>query len=619
MLSHRGPDDEGLWIDRDEGIALAHRRLSILDLSPAGHQPMLSACGRYAMVFNGEIYNHHELRRRLEQQGAYVWRGHSDTETLLAMIARYGVESALGSVVGMFAIAVWDRHEKALYLARDRFGEKPLYYGLLDGELVFASELGAIQAYQNRRLDVDRDALVLLLRYGMVPSPHSIYRGISKLPPGCMIRLCAKNALEGQLPAPTAYWQVGHSNEEIGGGLFSGSEKDALAKLDSLLRESVANQMLADVPLGAFLSGGVDSSTIVALMQSQSQLPVRTFTIGFHEKGYNEAEFAHQVASHLGTEHTEIYVTPEDALAIIPSLPKVYDEPFADQSQIPTLLVSQLAKRSVSVSLSGDGGDELFGGYNRYLFAPKMWLRAQRLPAAVRGIFPSLISSLSPESWSRISGFLPAGRRYSDLGGKLYKLSNVFGAESPSELYESLVARWADADDVVIGHSGVSGYAHGPGGGDDLAEYMMRQDARFYLPNDVMTKVDRAAMSVSLETRAPLLDHRIAEFAWALPLSMKIRDGQGKWILRQLLYKHVPSSMIERPKMGFAVPLDTWLRGPLREWAENLLSQHRLDSEGYLNSGVIRKMWDEHLNQKRNWADRLWSVLMFQAWQAEQA
>lgn len=619
MLSHRGPDDEGVWVDSHEGVALAHRRLSILDLSAAGHQPMQSACGRYVLVFNGEIYNHRDLRKQLAQEHAYAWRGHSDTETLLAMMSRHGIEITLRNMVGMFALAVWDRDDRALYLARDRFGEKPLYYGLSGEGFVFASELRAIQAHSKQSLETDRDALVLLLRYGMIPAPYSIFSGIRKLSSASMVRLSITDLSAGRLPAPVTYWQARPKDESKAWMPFSGSEADALARLDTLLNESVAGQMLSDVPLGAFLSGGVDSSTVVALMQSQSALPVRTFTIGFHEKGYNEAEFARQVATHLGTEHTEIYVTPADALATIPALPEVYDEPFADQSQIPTLLVSRLAKASVSVSLSGDGGDELFGGYNRYLFAPGIWQRTQRLPKALRGTIPFLISSLSPESWNHISSFLPGVRGYADLGGKLYKMAKVCDAASPEALYESLVARWPEPESAVLGHSGASGLVHAPIGDEALAAYMMRLDTSFYLPNDVMTKVDRAAMSVSLETRAPLLDHRVAQFALSLPLSMKIREGRGKWILRQLLYRHVPESMIDRPKMGFSVPLDGWLRGPLREWAESLLCKQRLDDEGHFNSAVIRKMWEEHLSQKRNWADRLWSVLMYQAWQARQA
>jgi asparagine synthase (glutamine-hydrolysing) len=624
-LTHRGPDDAGGWVEGSAGIGLAHRRLSILDLSPAGHQPMMSASGRYVIVFNGEIYNHVELRATLEsfilpaQGGGNKggWRGHSDTETLLAAFESWGVEATLKKSVGMFVIALWDRETRTLTLARDRLGEKPLYYGWQKGVLLFGSELKALKAHPAFVGEIDRDALTLFLRHSAIPAPYSIYHGIYKLPPGTFLQLHA-----GQKDArPVAYWSARSVAEAGQRNLFRGGDVGAVAELERLLGQSIAGQMLADVPLGAFLSGGVDSSTVVALMQARSNRPVKTFTIGFPEQGYNEAEHALAVARHLGTEHIELYVSANEAQAVIPLLPQLYDEPFADSSQIPTYLVSRLARSHVTVSLSGDGGDELFGGYNRYFWAQNIWRRLGWLPQSVRAALAGVLTALPPAAWNsafkRFDRLLPARLHYASPGDKLHKLADILAVRSPEEIYWGLVSHWKQPALIVKGAiepatvlTDSSQWADVP----DLAHRMMYLDTVTYLPDDILTKVDRAAMGVSLETRVPLLDHRVMEFAWTLPLSMKVRDGQSKWLLRQVLYRHVPKELIERPKMGFGIPLDVWLRGPLRAWAEELLSPARLESEGYLHSEPIQQKWREHLAGRRNWSYHLWDVLMFQAW-----
>lgn len=613
-IAHRGPDDTGVWSDQSAGLGLAHRRLSILDLSPAGHQPMFSASGRYVIAFNGEIYNHLELRAELP---ALPWRGHADTETLLAAIDAWGLKSTLEKSVGMFAFALWDRETCALSLACDRLGEKPLYYGWQGGTFLFGSELKALKANPAFLAEIDRDALALFLRHNAIPAPHSIYRGIHKLPPGTFLQIQEglKNAL------PRAYWTVRSVAEAGQRNPFKGDDKEAVGELKRLFNHAVAGQMIADVPLGAFLSGGVDSSAVVALMQAQSARPVRTFTIGFHEAGYNEAEHARRVAAHLGTEHTELYVTAEQAMAVIPRLPQLYDEPFADSSQIPTFLVSELARRHVTVSLSGDGGDELFGGYNRYFWAVNIWKRIGWAPLPLRAALAGALTMLPPASWnsafSGLARFLPAGWRYANPGDKLHKLAEILAVRSPEEIYLGLVSHWKRPAEVVLDADEHATILTDPKQWADLPDFesrMMYLDQMTYLPDDILTKVDRAAMGVSLETRVPMLDHRVVEFAWSLPLSMKIRHGQGKWLLRQLLYQYVPSRLIERPKMGFGIPVDVWLRGPLKDWAEGLLDENRLRREGYFYPAPIRQKWAEHLAGRRNWSYYLWDVLMFQAW-----
>ena len=623
-IETRGPDDAGVWIDESAKLALSHRRLSILDLSPAGHQPMQSPSKRYVIAFNGEIYNHLTLRNELEKfEPASMWRGHSDTETLLAGVEAWGLEETLKKSVGMFAIALWDREKHELYLARDRFGEKPLYYGFQQDVFLFGSELKALKAHPAFEGEVDRNAITLQLRHNYIPAPYSIYRGIRKLPAGAFLKLHIRKGqfVVRELPEPTPYWSLGSAISRGYGNPFDGSEFDAVDALDRLLRDSVTQQMVADVPLGAFLSGGVDSSTIAALMQAQSSRPVKTFSIGFNEAGYNEAEYAKAVAQHLGTEHTELYVSPQQAMDVIPRLPSLYDEPFSDSSQIPTFLVSEMTRQHVAVSLSGDAGDELFGGYNRYILANRLWGKLSRLPPLMRRWGVSVLTALSPDRWNKILGptqhLMPAAWRLANLGDKLHKGAGVLGCDSLDALYLGLVSHWDTPSSLVIGGHEPDTPLTVPNppfpnlGG---IERMMALDALTYLPDDILVKVDRAAMGVSLETRVPFLDHRVAEFAWRLPLSMKIRDGQGKWILRQVLYKYVPKELIERPKMGFGVPIDSWLRGPLRDWAESLLNESRLRNEGVFNPAPIRQKWAEHLSGKRNWQYHLWDVLMFQAW-----
>lgn len=625
-LVHRGPDSSGVWVDENHGVALAHRRLAIVDLTAAGHQPMVSITGRYILAFNGEIYNHMILRGELEKFGyAIGWDGHSDTETLLACIEAWGVGATLEKVGGMFAIALWDREDRALYLARDRMGEKPLYYGWQKGVFLFGSELKALKVHPAFESELDRDVLALLLRHNCIPSPYSIYKGIRKLPSGTWLRIDVDSfAQESSFSGRERihpYWSL---NDVVSAGRadpFVGDDAEAVTELDRLLRVAVRQQMVADVPLGAFLSGGVDSSTVVALMQVQSGRPVKTFAIGFEEEGYNEARYAKDVARYLGTEHTELYVSPKEAMEVIPQLPTLYDEPFSDSSQIPTFLVSQMTRQHVTVSLSGDAGDELFGGYNRYFWANMLWRRMEHLPKSVRSIAAQAILALSPDSWNGLLGclsrHLPAGWHVTQPGDKMHKLAAILPACTPEDIYRILVSHWKSPTEIVIGATELPTVLTDRASWPEIFEFehrMMYLDAMTYLPDDVLVKVDRAAMGVSLETRVPFLDHRVVEFVWRLPLSMKIRHGQGKWILRQVLYNYVPKQLIERPKMGFGVPIDSWLRGSLRDWAENLLDESRLKREGYFHPTPIRQKWDEHLSGQRNWQHCLWDVLMFQAW-----
>ena len=618
-LIHRGPDDEGIWIDNKGVVAFGHRRLAVLDLSPAGHQPMHSISDRYVLVFNGEIYNHQELRGILS---GYSWNGHSDTETLLAGFESWGVEETLKKCIGMFAIALWDKKENNLYLSRDRLGEKPLYYGWLGSTFVFGSELSAIKEHPGFNAEIDRNSLAKLLRYNYIPAPFSIYQGINKLLAGTLLKIPFGSGLdEAKNAKKINYWTLkdtainGQSNQTFK------DDDEAAHLLENILIKSIGQQMLSDVPLGAFLSGGIDSSTIVALMQTQSTLPVKTFTIGFDINGYNEAEHAKSVARHLGTEHTELYVTSNQAMDVIPSLSGMYNEPFADSSQIPTYLVSKIARQNVTVALSGDGGDELFGGYNRHVWVNSIWNKIGWLPQNVRAAFGKAINGPSQNSWDRLGKFsetyFPKSLHVSRLGEKLDKLSDVMSVQRPEDMYWGLVSQWKDAEDVVLGAGKSSARFTDYAECESLKEIehrMMYLDTMTYLPNDILTKVDRAAMANSLEIRVPFLDPRIVEFAWKLPLSMKIRGGEGKWLLRQVLYKYVPREIIERPKMGFAIPIDVWLRGPLRDWAEALLNETRLRNEGYFNPVVIREKWNEHLSGRRNWHSQLWSVLMFQSW-----
>jgi asparagine synthase (glutamine-hydrolysing) len=618
-ISHRGPDDSGEWADAEAGIAIGFRRLAILDLSPAGHQPMMSSDGRYVIIFNGEVYNFLELGYELERRG-HKFQGHSDTEVMLAAICEWGLEPSVKKFVGMFAFAVWDRHERLIHLVRDRIGIKPLYYGWMEKTFLFGSELKALRAHPNFSVEVDRNAIALQLQYSYVPSPRSIYKGISKLPPGTILTISAGCQEKARAAVPVPFWSALKITQNGVIRPYHGSEQEAREELDSLLREAVRLQMIADVPLGAFLSGGVDSSLVVALMQAQSSRPVKTFTVGFPEQVYDEAPHAKAVASHLGTDHTQLYVTPQDALSVIPKLPAFFDEPFSDSSQIPTYLISKLTRRHVAVSLSGDGGDELFGGYNRYLWASASWRSMHRVPAAVRRLLASGIQRLPSKAWDGIFRFLkpmiPATWRMQSPGEKMHKLARLLPAARRHDLYLSLVAH-AEAPNLLIGAEPISMMLSSPAEWPklpDFAQQMMLLDLVTYLPDDILVKVDRASMAVSLEARVPLLDHRVVEFANHLPLSMKIRNHSGKWLLRQVLYGYVPRKLIERPKMGFGVPIGQWLRGPLREWAEDLLSEGRLHREGYFDTKSIRSMWLEHLSEKCNRQYELWDILMFQAW-----
>lgn len=615
-IAHRGPDSDGHWFDADAGIALGHRRLSIVDLSPAGHQPMQSASGRYVVVFNGEIYNHLNLRKDLEKSGhVFSWRGHSDTETLLAGIEVWGFEETLKRSIGMFAIALWDRETRSLQLARDRLGEKPLYYGWHGKHFFFASELSALKAHPAFKPELNQQAIALMMRHNYIPAPYSIYQGIHKLTPGARLTVSA----ETREAEPILYWTAYDAAANGLANPFTGSPTEAVDALESLLLDAIGQQMMADVPLGAFLSGGIDSSTVVALMQAQSERPVQTFTIGFNEQGYNEAVHAKAVAKHLGTQHTEWYVTPQDALDVIPKLPSIYSEPFSDSSQIPTYLVSQLARRHVTVSLSGDAGDELFGGYSRYFSTDAYWKKLSRIPGPVRGLLSKGLFSLSSDQWNRavspVFSLLPARHRKRNPGGLAHKVARTLSHRNLSDTYKIVVSHWSPDDLLLQPTEPETQLTHPvlPLGMHPI-EQMMLLDTVSYLPGDILCKVDRAAMAVSLEGRVPMLDHRVVEFAWHLPLDMKIRGGVGKWPLREVLYRHVPKSLIDRPKMGFGVPIDAWLRGPLKDWGENLLDERRLREQGIFKPEPIRQKWAEHLSGKSNWQYLLWDVLMFQAW-----
>jgi asparagine synthase (glutamine-hydrolysing) len=625
-LRHRGPDDAGEWVDETAGVAVGFRRLAILDLSAAGHQPMASRDGQLILVLNGEIYNHRELRT---MSGDVQWVGHSDTETLLACFAAWGVRKTLERTVGMFSLALWDRRERRLHLARDRFGEKPLYYGWSSGAFVFGSELKALRPFPGFDNPIDPDVLALYMQYSAVPAPYSIYRNIYKLEPGCVLSLSLADASTPPSHAPFAparqaglalerYWSLADVVEH-GRANPIHDEREAVDRLEAVLADAVRLQLLADVPLGAFLSGGIDSSTIVALMQAQSTRRMKTFTIGFDEAGFNEAEHAAAVARHLGTDHTELYVSAQQTRDVIPRLPDLYSEPFADSSQVPTHLVSYIARQHVTVALSGDGGDEMFGGYIRYLWVPRIWKRLEWMPPVLRRGLGATIERVPISAWDALGNGVP---RISRLGDKAHKLAaRLRSANGVDDLYRMLVTMWPADAGLVRGARPVPTLLDLAKAGQDAPDSehrMMFWDALTYLPDVILHKVDRASMAVSLETRAPFLDHRVAELAWRLPVHMKLRNGQGKWILRQLLDRHVPKELIERPKMGFSIPVDAWIRGPLREWAEDLMSESTLRSGGYLNPAPVRQKWAEHLSGQRNWQNELWCVLMFQAWLASE-
>jgi len=602
-LVHRGPDDGGIWFNSGDGIGFSHQRLSIVDVSNAGYQPMISESGKFVIAFNGEIYNHAVLRAELEAQGIRpTWRGHSDTETLLACFESWGIENTLQKSNGMFSMAVWCSESKQLVLARDRFGEKPLYFGwqnIDDSRIfLFGSELKALKAYPGFEGKICRNSLTLMLRFGYVPAPYSIYSGVAKLLPGHILTV----SMAEPEPKITAYWELKKVMLEAAQKPFEGTFIDAANQLENLLKSAINLQMLADVPLGAFLSGGVDSSTVVSLMQAQSTAPIKTFTIGFNNEKYNEAFHASKVAQYLGTDHSELYINPNQASEIIFKLPFVYDEPFADPSQIPTYLVSKLASKNVKVALSGDGADEIFCGYNRYKFTHDFWPIFKKIPLHLR---------------KRVSRFIGAAPIQAKFDNKFFKVAQALEQSTVKELYSSFVSHWNNPNTLVINGSGsqtiVNKEAFEASFLGDV-EGMMFLDMISYLPDDILVKVDRAAMSVSLESRAPFLDHRIIEFVATLPFDYKLRNGTTKSLLREVLYRYVPKTLIERPKMGFGVPIGLWLRGPLKDWAENLLDEKRLKREGFLNPNRIREAWAEHLSGKRNWEGRLWNVLMFQAW-----
>ena len=610
-IAHRGPDDNGTWYDLEAQIGMGHRRLSIVDLSMAGHQPMQAANGRYVLVFNGEIYNHLDLRHELASDALTRWRGHSDTETLLAGFERWGIEETVKRATGMFAFALWDRQTRVLTLGRDRVGEKPLYYGWQGGCFLFGSELKALKRHPAFVGAVDRNALAQYLRYNYVPSPASIYAGIQKLAPGCLLKV----SLSDKIPHIVPYWSL---SQVVGAGLANPlqiSEAQAVTELEHMLKRVVQRQMVADVPVGAFLSGGVDSSLITALMQSQSAQPINTFTIGFTESDYNEAVYAKAVAKHLGTVHTELYVTPEQATSSIPLMATLYDEPFADSSQIPTYLVAKLARQQVIVSLSGDGGDEIFCGYNRYFYTARYWKWISALPVSLRSGIADTITSVTPTTWNRFAAVLPM----SSPGDKLHKGADILTSSSLGTLYDNLVSSWTSPSSVVLGTdwspASIGSATAPPLNALSAAERMMFLDTLTYLPDDILVKLDRASMAVSLESRVPFLDHELLEFAWRMPLRYKLHGRTTKLPLRQILEKYVPTNLTDRPKMGFGVPIGAWLRGPLRDWAEHLLDRKRLLNDGFFNPDPVREKWEEHLSGRRNWSAQLWALLMFQSWQ----
>ena len=616
MLKHRGPDDIGCWHDRDAGLSLGHRRLAILDLSPAGHQPMTSACGRYILAFNGEIYNWQELKEELEKTGKVSsWRGSSDTEVLLSAISLWGLEPTLLRARGMFALALWDRLSRRLRLVRDRIGEKPIYYGRVKGRFLFSSELKSIHSVIAEDIEVDSSALALLLRYGYIPGSLSIYKGISKLTPGSLIEVDP----DGTFGSPKIWWSFKHEIERNSSQPEFRNDEDAVNELSDVLGAAIEEQVVADVPVGAFLSGGIDSSTVVALMQSRLSKKVRTFTIGFSEAEYDEARHAKRIAEYLGTDHIELTVSPEDALNVIPKLPEIYDEPFADASQIPTYLLSNLTKKHVTVCLSGDGADELFGGYNRYIWVKRIGSLLALMPSSVRRSFSKGLTQIPASSINSmaaaIEGFIPAHLKLNNTGDKLHKLGSVMGANSSEELFSQITSQWHGQLPLNQRHEPstiISNTDLWPKG-LSFSEQMMAVDAVSYLPDDILVKVDRAAMASSLETRLPFLDANVVDFSSKLHFKQKVRGGEGKWILRQLLSRHVPEELWRRPKQGFAIPIEHWLRGPLREWAEDLLSEASLASDGHLDPRPIRNLWQQHLKgQNKQYA--IWNVLSYMSW-----
>ena len=615
-LAARGPDDSGYWRDEQSNIAFGHRRLAVLDLSQDGHQPMHSKSGRYVITYNGEVYNYRILRAELEQFGR-CFTGTSDTEVILTAIDQWGVRAAVERFVGIFAFGLWDIQERELHLVRDHVGVKPLYYGWLGGTLLFASELKAFRVHPSFRLSIDRRALSMYLRYNCVPAPYSIYEGVHKVQPGTIVTVSLGPPRRTRVQE---YWSPRTVVEEGYTQQFTATDEQTIDLTHQVLKDAVCLQMVADVPVGAFLSGGIDSTLVVALMQAHASRPVRTFSIGFSEGAYNEAQHAKRVAEWLGTEHTELYVTPDDAMAVITQLPHIYDEPFADASQIPTFLVSKLARESVTVSLSGDGGDEVFGGYNRYLWAGTVRQHTKRLPMFMRSAIGAMIRGVPPRAWdalgrhcSILSDQINTGR----FGSNMHKFAGLLASRSDFDLYVNLVSQWRQPTKIVLGgneHPILDALRDSQTLDMPLAAQMMYFDLMTYLPNDILTKVDRASMGVSLEARVPLLDHRVIEHAWHLPMDAKIRHGETKWVLRRILDHYVPRTLIERPKSGFGIPIGQWLRGPLREWANTMLSPDLLVQDGFFNPKPIQRIWKQHLSGAADLEYQLWGVLMFQAW-----
>lgn len=615
---HRGPDDGGVWVDDRAGVALGNRRLAIVGLGPGGHQPMASASGRWVVTFNGEVYNFSSLRRRLEAQGVRL-RGGSDTEVLIEAVERWGLEEALDASEGMFAMAAWDARDKELHLVRDRLGEKPLYFGWVGRCFAFASELKSLRCLPDFAPRLDRGAVALFLRHNCVPAPRSAYVGVAKVEPGQLMTI-GPGSRPGDEPVSRRYWSARSVVEQARHHPLSGSPAALADRVEATLDEAVAARMVADVPVGAFLSGGVDSSLVVALMGRHSDRPVKTFTVGFADHAFDESADAAAVAAHLGTDHSTLTVTDKEALEVIAELPTIWDEPFADSSQIPTLLVSRLARSAVTVSLSGDGGDELFGGYNRHAWLERLWRRSAWLPAPGRRAVGRAVARVPPgvvDGAARLTGALPTRWRVRNPAIKLTKVGKVLAADTVEGAYLALVSHWPDPEALVIGAGAVATLAADPSSWADLGgvtEQMLWLDLVGYLPDDILVKLDRASMSASLEGRVPFLDRRVVELAWSLPMDVKVRDGVTKWILREVLYRHVPAALVERPKMGFGLPIGPWLRGPLRPWAEELLAERRLRDGGVIDPLPVRRAWHQHLSGRRDLGYELWDVLSLQAW-----
>jgi len=621
-IHHRGPDDSGIWQDGNAGIVFGHQRLSIIDPTPAGKQPMHSSSGRLILTYNGEIYNHLEIRSELQEIKSNIkWYSNTDTETLVEALDFWGIEVTLKKLVGMFAFAVWDRKLRSLTLVRDRMGEKPIYFGWQGiGDktvFLFGSELKALKVHPEFRGNINNDAIVLQLRHNCIPAPYSIYKDIFKLLPGHYLQLKENDLVKKLLPNSKPYWSLVEVATQGVNKLKSLSANDIEKELEQLLKISIKQQMMSDVPLGVFLSGGVDSSTVVALMQAQSNQPIKTFTIGFNEQEYNEAKYAKEVARYLGTEHTELYVSAEQAMAVIPKLAYIYDEPFSDSSQIPTFLISQLAKKKVTVALTGDGGDEVFCGYNRYILSKNLWNKLTLIPLPLRKILASGIKSINSQSWNKFLKILPSLNQYTNLADKVYKVTSALESKTLFDLYYKLISNWQNPNEILLNgkepRTFLTNYESELTKLDGQQQ-MMLLDSMTYLPDDILVKTDRAAMATSLETRAPFLNHKLLEYAWQIPQPLKLKKTQSKWILRQILYKYIPKKLVERPKVGFGVPIDSWLRGPLKDWAQALLDKTKLRNQGFFNPDSINIKWTEHLSGKKNWQYEIWSILMFQEW-----